>query len=148
MNEVTKELIGLCRYFGIYEREAVCCGTVTVQQCVVLQDLLEGSRDIKDLAQFAGVTSSAMTRLVDGLEKRGWVRRIRQDEDRRRVMVELRAQGRREAARLRDLTETAVQAVMSQIPKDKHAQVLESMRLVRTAMEASSEAVAACCGAS
>jgi hypothetical protein len=29
--------------FAMLEREQVCCGTVTVAQCVVLQTLLEGT---------------------------------------------------------------------------------------------------------
>jgi DNA-binding MarR family transcriptional regulator len=136
VNPFVKELIEICRCFDIYEREAICCGTVTVQQCLILQELHDGARDITRLAAFAGVTNSAMTRLVDGLERRKWIRRNRSNEDRRRVEVELTEEGQKEAQRLRDLTEQAVGAVLERIPKNKRNQILESMRLIRQAMSA------------
>jgi DNA-binding MarR family transcriptional regulator len=144
---MTDELVGMCRFFGVFEREAVCCGTVTVPQCVVLQKLLEGAeQDVSGLAAFVGVTNGAMTRLLDGLERRGFVERVRDTDDRRRVTIELTRSGREEASRLRRLTEAAVGAVLARIPKSKHAQILESARLVRTAMEAARTELAACCG--
>jgi DNA-binding MarR family transcriptional regulator len=134
VNPFTIELIAIARAFGVFERETVCCGTVTVPQCVVLQELLEEPRDISRLADRVGVSMSAMTRLVDGLERRAWVSRTRSIEDRRKVVVELTAGGRREAARLRALSQQLVDTILARIPAEKHAQVLESVRLVRLAM--------------
>ncbi len=145
MSEFTQELIAICRTFGIFEREAVCCGEVTVAQCLALQELLSGPRDIASLAESSGVTSSATTRLVDGLEKSGWVVRRRADDDRRRIEVELTQPGRELAERLHAQTEASVSAVVSRIPRAKRAQVLESLRLVRTALGQSKAALAGCC---
>jgi DNA-binding MarR family transcriptional regulator len=47
------------------------------------------------LARETGLSSGAMTNRVDKLEARGFVRRRRDDEDRRGVMVSLTAKGRR-----------------------------------------------------
>ena len=148
MNDFSSELIAICRMFGVFEREQVCCGTVTVPQCLVLQALLDEGRDINGLADFSRVTASAMTRLVDGLEKHGWVTRDRDPEDRRRIVVRLTASGKAEAIRLRGLTEASVLAVLDRIPKQKRAQVLESVKLVRTALEGARSALDACCGPS
>jgi DNA-binding MarR family transcriptional regulator len=146
VKDVVGELVAICRVFGVFERAAVCCGTVTVPQCVALQALLGGNHDVGRLAAHMGVSASAMTRLVDGLERRGWVRRVRGDDDRRRVDLELTAEGRREAARLRELTEKGVAAVLAHLPRGRHVQVLESLRLLRAALEQAREAVT-CCGA-
>ena len=81
---------------------------------------------------------------MDGLERRGWVRRVRGDDDRRRVDLELTADGRREATRLRETTERSVAAVLSRIPKSKQAQVVESLRLIRSAL-AEARASITCC---
>ncbi|WP_052955257.1 MarR family winged helix-turn-helix transcriptional regulator [Mycobacterium nebraskense] len=134
MNSFTTELISIFRTFGIAERETICCGTVTVPQCVVLQELLEAPNDISGLAERVGASSSAMTRLADGLERQGWVRRVRVPEDRRKVIVELTDEGRAEATRLRGLTEKLVDLILTRIPQDKHAQVAETVRLVSQAM--------------
>lgn len=135
MNEFAHELIAIARCFGSFERLAICCGRVTVQQCVALQSLLDGGKDTGSLADCSGVSSSAMTRLVDGLEDRRWVRRVRSSDDQRRVVVELTAAGRREAERLVAQTVEMSKLVLARIPREKRAEVLSSIRLVRTALE-------------
>lgn len=86
-----------------------------------------------------------MTRLVDGLYQRGWVERDRDKEDRRRVQVSLTDVGRAEAQELRDRTRLAFEPILAQIPRDKRAQVVESMGLLRAAMEATQGSQADCC---
>ena len=100
MKNFVDDLVSLCRFFGIFERERVCCGTVTVQQCVVLQSLLHGPSEVGPLADTVGNSPSAMTRLVDGLVSRGWVERKRAPQDRRCVHVSLTKNGHKEALRL------------------------------------------------
>lgn len=145
MSDFTAELIAICRSFGVFEREQVCCGTVTVPQCLVLQTLLEQPRDVAGLSDLSCVTPSAMTRLVDGLEKNGWVTRERDPNDRRRIFVTLTDAGRAEATRLRDMTERSVQAVLQRIPRDKRAQVVEAVALVRKALDEARAALETCC---
>ncbi|MFT4977754.1 MAG: DNA-binding MarR family transcriptional regulator [Myxococcota bacterium] len=140
------DLIALCRCFGMFERDQVCCGTVTVQQCVVLQALRDGPSEVSPLADSVGRSPSAMTRLVDGLVSRGWIDRSRDASDRRRVQVQLTESGREEADRLRGLTVGAIDAVMAGIPEEKRPQVMESVRLVREAMSGAREAIEDCCG--
>jgi len=142
---VVDDLVVLCRLFGMYEREQVCCGTVTVQQCVVLQSLLSGPREVGPLAESVGSSPSAMTRLIDGLVKRDWIERSRDANDRRRVNVRLTDAGRAEAEQLRGRTAEAVDAVLANIPEEKRAQVVESLRLVREAMAGARQAVISCC---
>jgi len=130
---LTEELIAIARVFGVVERDAVCCGTVTVPQCIVLQTLLKGPSPVSGLAAASSVSLSAMTHLVDGIVKKGWVMRTPDQEDRRRVQVALTADGQREAERLQNLTVQTVAFVLDQIPSGKHEQVLESLqpRLLR-----------------
>ncbi|MEI5100001.1 MarR family transcriptional regulator [Streptomyces sp. PmtG] len=55
-------------------------------------DLLEreGPLTAKDLAQRTGLAPASVTGLVDRLEAKGFVRRIKHPSDKRRVLVELR----------------------------------------------------------
>lgn len=146
MNPMTEQLLKVVRFFGVFEKERVCCGTVTIPQCVVLQELLGGPRKISDLASFAGVAASTVTRLVDGLEKKGYVRRVPSQEDRRQVWVELREAGEQEALRLRGLTDLSVEQVLSYLPPERKEEVLSAMALVAQAMEKALEVGTACCG--
>jgi DNA-binding MarR family transcriptional regulator len=143
MSDFTDELIAIARCLGLFERDAVCCGTVTVQQCGALQALLGGSHDIGQLAEHLRVSNPATTRMVDGLEKRGWVERIRSPEDRRRVAVELTEAGRDEAERLRQLTEVGVASVLARIPAEEHATILRSLKLLRGAWVETTDVLAA-----
>lgn len=129
------DLVAFARLFGLLERNAVCCGTVTVAQCVALQLLTSGSWDNASLAEELSVTRGAITRLLDGLEKRGWVERRRSDEDRRRVEVVLTESGRAEARRLRDLTAASLELVLSKVPPAKRESVEEAIHLLRVSAE-------------
>ena len=54
-----------------------------------LTALLEkGSATAGELMQRTGLTSGAATRMIDRLERAGWVRRVHDPTDRRRVIVE------------------------------------------------------------
>lgn len=53
-----------------------------------------------ELALHAGVSRSAMTGILDGLERRGWVSRVRRGDDRRASWIELTTDGRAEAGAL------------------------------------------------
>lgn len=146
MDDLVDDLVALCRVFGMTEREQICCGTVTVQQCVCLRTLLGGAMEARPLADQLGSSPSATTRLVDGLVKNGWAERRRDPDDRRKVHIGLTGAGDAEARRLRGMTAQVVQAMMAHVPAAKHAQVSESIRLVRSAVEATRESIKGCCG--
>jgi DNA-binding MarR family transcriptional regulator len=52
------------------------------------------ARTVSEFCAFAGVDAGAMSRLLDRLEAKGIVRRMRGDPDRRQVQVELTDKGR------------------------------------------------------
>ena len=135
MSSVVEDVIAFCRMFSSFEREEICCGTVSPAQCVLLQTLTEGTRDVSSLASEARVTKGAMTRLVDGLETRGWVARERAEDDGRRVLVALTADGKKEAKRLHRLTERSISTILEGIPKADRDQVVRSIQLLRKAAE-------------
>ncbi len=135
MNTLVNDVVAFCRMFAMLEREQVCCGTVTVAQCVVLQTLLDGTWDVSALASHTGVTKGAMTRLLDGLESRGFVERHQDPDDGRRWLIELTATGSEEAKRLADVTEDAVALIMSRLPKDMRKPAASIIAALRKAAE-------------
>ena len=135
MSTLVDDVVAFCRMFAMLERDQVCCGTVTVAQCVVLQTLLEGTWDASTLASHARVTKGAMTRLIDGLESRGFVERQQDPDDGRRWLIELTASGTKEARRLAGMTENAVALIMSRMPKDMRKPVVAMIADLRKAAE-------------
>jgi DNA-binding MarR family transcriptional regulator len=51
--------------------------------------LFDGPLAAGQLAEAAGLSSAAMTTLIDRLEAKGYVRRVRATDDRRKVLVEM-----------------------------------------------------------
>lgn len=135
MSAIVDDVIAFYRMFASFEREEICCGTVSPSQCVLLQTLRNGEWDVGSLASHTRVTKSAMTRLVDGLEKRNWVVRERCEEDGRRVLVSLTADGNKEAKRLGRLTEKGIATILGRIPDHDRAGVVRSIHLLRKAAE-------------
>ena len=129
MSTLVDDIVAFYRMFALMERDQVCCGTVTVAQCTVLQTLLKESRDASTLASQARVTKGAMTRLLDGLESRGFVKRHQDPNDGRRWLIELTASGTKEARRL------AVALIMSRMPKDMRKPAAAMIADLRKAAE-------------
>lgn len=56
----------------------------------------EGPLTAKELVQRSGLAPASVTGLVDRLERKGYVRRVPHPTDQRRVLVEMRPEGRRD----------------------------------------------------
>ncbi len=63
-------------------------------RCMDILDL-DGPLTAGQLATRAGLSTGAVTTLLDRMERAGFVRRVRDTEDRRRVLVELTDEARR-----------------------------------------------------
>jgi DNA-binding MarR family transcriptional regulator len=75
-------------YFGV---------TRTAMRCMEVLDRV-GQLTAGDIARETGLTSGAVTAMLDRLERAGYVRRLRDAADRRRVLVELTDQARQGAS--------------------------------------------------
>jgi DNA-binding MarR family transcriptional regulator len=64
----------------------------------ILQRL--GAMSAGQLARQTGLATASVTNLIDRLERKGFVRRVRDPQDRRRIVVEARADRVAEAGRL------------------------------------------------
>jgi DNA-binding MarR family transcriptional regulator len=92
-----------------------------------------------ELAKRVGVTSGAITGVVDRLERDGWVRRVRDPHDRRRVIVEMvpdRIDLEEQAAMFGPLI-ADIAAVNDRYDDDQLAAILEYLRACNDAIERS-----------
>jgi len=87
-------------------------GKVTAAQAGILFLLQEkDGRYMSEIAQVIGVDNSAMTRLVDRLEKAGLVIRQIDPENRRAISILLTQAGREEAARALNVSKRINEAI-------------------------------------
>lgn len=61
--------------------------------------LVDGPKAAGELSAGTGLSSAATTTLIDRLERKGFVQRVRDLDDRRRVLVEMTADGRARVGR-------------------------------------------------
>jgi DNA-binding MarR family transcriptional regulator len=109
---------------------------VSANRAGVMWQLRERPMRSGDLAQRCAMTAPALTELVDSLSRDGFVRRLEDSSDRRVVLVELTAEGRRELDKHRDVMKRAVAGLLASIPADKRARLRAALSDFHGAIEA------------
>src|ERR1035438_7837588 len=124
------ELERLARILGQIGPDEVCCDGLSHRQTAILRVLVasEGAR-LTDLAALSGITPSAMTRVLEKLEARGLVERVRGTHtDGRAAMVRITAAGRRTRKLLDQLMRQRTHQIIDSIPDKQRSQVLKSLQ--------------------
>jgi len=109
---------------------------VSANRAGVMWQLRERAMRSGDLAQRCAMTAPALTELVDSLSRDGFVRRLEDSSDRRVVLVELTAQGRRELDKHREVMKRSVAGLLAKIPADKRARLRAALADFHGAIEA------------
>jgi DNA-binding MarR family transcriptional regulator len=95
----------------------------------------EGSRPMTELAEALDVSSASATGIVDRMEDRGLVIRVRDDEDRRIVRVELTDDGRGVLGGLTAERREALGELLDELSDEEAAGLLIGARALRRARE-------------
>ena len=115
----------LIRILDLLNRDQVCCGDVTIQQCYTLCLLRqEGGKTMQQMADALGLALSTVTRNVDVLERRGAVVRERDLQDARLVHVRLTPAGRQLTEGLIASEAACCGQLLDLIPAERHEPLL------------------------
>lgn len=136
------ELERLSRILGQIGPDEVCCDGLSQRQCAILRVLVssEGAR-LSDLAALSGISPSAMTRVLERLESRRLVERVRgAHSDGRAAMVRITPAGRRTRKQLDGLMRDRTRQVIDAVPPGQRAEVFNALRVLNNAIES-----AGCC---
>src|SRR5215218_2725597 len=96
-------LSDLIRVYQFRDRDRICCYDVSVSQCYALEALVrKGGMSLNDLAALLYLDKSTASRVVDALERKGYMTRLPHPEDRRAVLLEATAAGRALEGKIRD----------------------------------------------
>ena len=91
----------LKRVYQFRDRDRICCYDISVTQCWALNALVgAGSLTLNQLAAELYLDKSTTSRVVNALERKDYVRRIRHPEDGRAVVLRATAAGGRLQARI------------------------------------------------
>ena len=100
----------LVRVYQYRDRDRICCYDVSVTQCHALEALVGGgTATLNELAARLYLDKSTASRVVDALERKGYMTRARHPEDGRALELHATPAGRELVARIREdlLGETA-----------------------------------------
>jgi MarR family 2-MHQ and catechol resistance regulon transcriptional repressor len=100
--DLHEALSGLVRLYQFRDRDQICCFDVSVAQCYGLEALVrEGPLTLGGLAERLYLEKSTASRVVDALERKGYVTRAAHPGDRRALQLRVTPTGRRLVERIR-----------------------------------------------
>src|SRR5262245_3334698 len=93
----------LLRVYQFRDRDRICCFDVSVSQCYALEGLVRrGGMTLNDLAAYLYIDKSTASRVVDALERKGYVARSPHPKDGRAVLLEATSAGRELEGKIRE----------------------------------------------
>ena len=124
----------------------VCCGDLTLEQFQTLQAVSASDPlSIGALSARLRVALSTMSRNVSVLERNGYLLRARSAEDGRIVHVGISPKGKRALETLRCDERDVLADVYQRLPAGDRPRVVKALEVLRTCLDASNGAAAACC---
>ncbi len=90
----------------------------------------QDSFSMKELADRAGVKLPNMTMMIDEMEQAGMVKRMRDKDDRRKVMVGLTLEGKKIRDRFLEKRQTFAKEMFVRLVKDDREELLSSLASV------------------
>ena len=114
-------------------------GAITLERARILWQLVEAPRRSGELAQRCALTPASVSELVDSLERDGFVRRSEDRTDRRVVVVEITARGRREIERVGELMRAPVAKIIAGLSSEKRARLAAALTDLQEALASPKE---------
>jgi len=115
--------------------EKTCCG-VTLSQHHVIEILSrQKTLTMNELSTELGLAMSTLTRIIDVLVRNGTVLRYPDQQDRRKVCVELSVAGKELAVKLNEVTHQFWAKVLALIPVEKKQAVVENLNDLLNVLE-------------
>lgn len=101
---------------------------LTVPQYRVLAHIRRGLNTVGAIAEHHGVSQPAMTKMVNGLEERGLVKRATDPEDTRQTILTLTEKGKKLQKKTWDDAQKRIAKRLEAIPRAEREAILQSLK--------------------
>jgi DNA-binding MarR family transcriptional regulator len=137
-DQMLREIRRIVRRIGQHSRALARQSGLTVPQVLCLKALggMGTETTLSHLAQEVQLSPGTVSRLVDKLEARDLVRRVRGETDRRKVWIELTPEGRRKVASLPAPLQDDFVERLNRLPAGDRDAILAALRRVNELMDA------------
>ncbi len=134
--ELHQALNGLIQRYQFRNRNEICCFDVSVSQSYALEILeARGTLGVGELSRAMYLSISTLSRVLDQLERKGYVRRGPDARDQRARQVSLTVKGKRLLARVQEASLTQGMALLQQIPASSRRSVILTLKQLAQAID-------------
>lgn len=136
----------LVRVYQFRDRDRICCYDVSVTQCYAIETLVKRGRlRLQALAEEMFLDKSTTSRVVDTLERKGYVSRVEDSEDRRAVQVEVTESGHELYQKIRTDLIAEERAMIEDLSPEARQGALSLLKQITRATEIRCGLVSGCC---
>lgn len=145
--ELYDALEDLLRVYQFRDRDRICCFDVSVSQCYALEGLVRrGAMTLNDLAAYLYLDKSTASRVVDALERKGYVARAPHPKDRRALLLDATAKGHELEGKIRESILAEERQLLADFtPEVRQAMTVVLRRLARAAAASVGTGGGTCC---
>lgn len=136
-NEVLKVLRKIIRAIDLNSKKIFKKYNLSGPQLLILKDLSEqGSCPVGSLAKRVSLSHATVTEIVDRLEKKGYVKRVKSQEDKRKIFVVLEDRAEEVLAQKPSLIQERFIEEFSKLPDWEQSLILSNFQKVASLMDA------------
>lgn len=130
-----EQMVALVRAFGLLRPDRTPCGqAIPVSEAHALLELGRHAHlSQQELGTRLHLEKSTVSRLVGQLDKRGWIQRERDSEDKRVMNLSLSSNGESAATQLNHARATKFARILNAIPEDERETVMRSLDILAKA---------------
>ena len=127
--ELEHTLAAFVRAFGLHQAEQTPCGiSVSVSEAHTLTELARtNGLTQSELVGFLRLEKSTVSRLIKGLDKRGWIERTTHPADGRAQLLTLTSEGKKKATQIVKARRERFAALTRALPEARRSAVLAAL---------------------
>ena len=130
-----RQIVELIKKYQFRDRNQICCFGISVSQCYVLETLhTHGALTMNELAKKMYLKISTMTRVVEQLVKKKYVRREEGLNDRRVRFINLTKQGRAIYKKAWENIFESEKMILKNIPSEHKAVLIDALKKLNQAV--------------
>ncbi|RYF48830.1 MAG: MarR family transcriptional regulator [Cytophagaceae bacterium] len=126
----------LVRVYQFRDRDRICCYDVSVTQFYAVETLVkQGALRLQVLAEEMFLDKSTASRVIDALERKGYVSRVEDDEDRRAVKIQATHAGKELYEKIRSDLVAEERAMIENLSVEARQGAVSLLRQITRATE-------------
>ncbi len=136
ISDISRSLIEIAWYFGPKGLNGECCENLTMPEFIALDKISTTTNcAVQDVGYSLGFTKSGATRIVNRLEKKGYVQKLKSHEDARICCVEITKSGERVLSSANSRYMEQFHAIAEKMPEYTVAETVKLLTAMANALK-------------